>query len=321
MKTDLVLKAKRATNKVGFVLKKHSPEILMGLGVVGTVAGTVVACKATTKLDDILAEHSEKTKIIREFSPDDIEEDIEYTEEDRKKDLVITYTKTGLEVVKLYAPAMIIMGLSLSSILASMNIMKKRNLAIATAYTALNKTFSDYRERVSAKYGPAVEKELRYGIQKKKVTEEVVDENGKKKTVKKDIMVSTVDDDTSIEFSAITSSRWDSVMEYNQMFVEARQQLANDMLMAQGYLTLNEVLDLLDIDRRVEGFQLGWIFDPQNKNGDNYIDFRAVETTKMVIDDDGNEHYIPIIRLDPNYDGPILHNELFKEAVEKNQRK
>lgn len=321
MKTDLVLKAKRGANKVGFVLKKHSPEILMGLGIAGTVAGTIAACKATTKLDDILAEHRGNATKIREFSPDDIDEDIEYTEEDRKKDLVITYTKTGLKVVKLYAPAMIIMGLSLSSILASVNIMKKRNLALATAYTALNKTFSDYRERVSAKYGPAAEQEMRYGLEKKKISEETVDENGKKKTVKKDIMVSTLNEDTSIEFSEKTSSHWDSVMDYNWMFIQARQQLANDMLMGQGYLTLNEVLDLLDIDRTVEGFQLGWIFDPKNENGDNCVDFRAVETTKVVVDEEGNERYIPIIRLDPNYDGPILNDTIFKKAVKNNQRK
>lgn len=321
MKTDLVLKAKRGANKVGFVLKKHSPEILMGLGIAGTVAGTIAACKATTKLDDILAEHRENATKIREFSPDDIDEDIEYTEEDRKKDLVITYTKTGLKVAKLYAPAMIIMGLSLSSILASVNIMKKRNLALATAYTALNKTFSDYRERVSAKYGPAAEQEMRYGLEKKKISEETVDENGKKKTVKKDIMVSTLNEDTSIEFSEKTSSHWDSVMDYNWMFIQARQRLANDMLMSQGYLTLNEVLDLLDIDRTVEGFQLGWIFDPKNENGDNCVDFRAVETTKVVVDEEGNERYIPIIRLDPNYDGPILNDTIFKKAVKKNQRK
>ena len=321
MKTDLAIKAKRAANKVGFTLKKYSPEILLGVGIVGTVAGTVVACKATTKLDEILLEHAEKTKVIREFSAEDIDEDVVYTEEDRKKDLAIEYAKMGLDIAKLYAPSMIIIGLSLSSILASCNIMKKRNLAIATAYTALNKSFSEYRERVSTKYGPEVEQEIRYGLEKKKISEETVDENGKKKTVKKDIMVSNTDDDTVFIFGEGRSSNWEPVMDYNRMFISARQQLANDMLNAQGYLTLNEVLDLLDLDRTADGFQLGWVLDPNNEEGDNFVDFRPREVNEVRIDENGNEYYKPAIYLDFNYDGLILNNKSFRKAIKKNQRK
>ena len=43
-------------NKVGFQLKKHSPEILVVTGVVGTVVSAVMACKATTKINFVLEE-------------------------------------------------------------------------------------------------------------------------------------------------------------------------------------------------------------------------------------------------------------------------
>lgn len=67
----------RTVNRVGFKLKKHSPEILVVTGIVGAVASAVMACKATTKLSDITEEAKEKI--------DDIHADIEngtQTEED-----------------------------------------------------------------------------------------------------------------------------------------------------------------------------------------------------------------------------------------------
>lgn len=312
----------RKTSKKGMLsLKKHSPEILMFAGIAGTVAGTVVACKATTKLEPIINEFEEKRAEIKTVVEDENGEEL--VTENRNKELVIAYAETGVEVVKTYAPAAIIMTLSLSSILASCSILRKRNLALMTAYATLNKTFGDYRERVVDKYGKDAEEEIRYGIEKRKITEEIIDENGKKKNVKKEVEVATVDanDNTIFEFSKDTTTHFDSVMDYNRQFLSARQSLANDMLVANGYLFLNEVLDLLDIDRTADGFMLGWIYDPNNNEvGDNEVLFRAKESFKEVKDIEGNPVLVPIINLDFNYDGVISDTKALKKAVSKNSR-
>lgn len=312
----------RKTSKKGMLsLKKHSPEILMVVGVAGTVAGTVVACKATTKLEPIINEFEEKREEIKAIVEDENGEEL--TNENRNKELAIAYAETGVEVIKTYTPAAIIMTLSLSSILASCSILRKRNLALMTAYATLNKTFSDYRERVANKYGNDAEEEIRYGIEKRKITEEIIDENGKKKNVKKEVEVSTVDasNNTIFEFSKDTTTHFDSVMDYNRQFLSARQSLANDMLVANGYLFLNEVLDLLDLDRTADGFMLGWIFDPNdNEVGDNEVLFRAKESFKEVEDIEGNPVLVPIINLDFNYDGVISDTKALKKAVSKNSR-
>lgn len=61
MKKEEIMKNVSATfSKVSVKLKKHSPEILVVAGVVGTVASAVMACHATTKLDSVL----EKSKKI-----------------------------------------------------------------------------------------------------------------------------------------------------------------------------------------------------------------------------------------------------------------
>lgn len=312
----------RKTSKKGMLsLKKHSPEILMAVGVAGTVAGTVVACKATTKLEPIINEFEEKREEIKAVVEDENGEEL--PNENRNKELAIAYAETGVEVIKTYAPAAIIMTLSLSSILASCSILRKRNLALMTAYATLNKTFGDYRERVANKYGNDAEEEIRYGIEKRKITEEIIDENGKKKNIKKEVEVSTVDanNSTIFEFSKDTTTHFDSVMDYNRQFLSARQSLANDMLVANGYLFLNEVLDLLDIDRTADGFMLGWIYDPNNNEvGDNEVLFRAKESFKEVEDIEGNPVLVPIINLDFNYDGVISDTKALKKAVSKNSR-
>ena len=43
-------------NKIGLSIKKHSPEIFMTVGIAGTVASTVLACKATLKVSEIMGE-------------------------------------------------------------------------------------------------------------------------------------------------------------------------------------------------------------------------------------------------------------------------
>lgn len=184
---ELLNKVTRKMYRIGFKVQKHSPEILMGAGIVGAVTSAVMACKATLKLDDVLAESKETVDKIHEVSenPDMIAEGKEYTEDDMKKDLTIVYAKAGLKVAKLYAPAIVLGGVSIAAIVSGHQILRKRNIALAAAYTAIDKGFKEYRGRVIDKFGEELDKELKYGIKAKEVEETVVDENGKEKKVKK----------------------------------------------------------------------------------------------------------------------------------------
>ena len=141
MKTEFLTKASRLANKAGLQIKKHSPEILMVAGVVGTVASTVLACKATTKVNKILNESKAAIDVIHGGMEEGNINGVEYTQEDGKKDLTITYAQTGIKLVKLYAPAVALGTLSLTSIIAGHRILKKRNLALAAAYAVVDKNF------------------------------------------------------------------------------------------------------------------------------------------------------------------------------------
>ena len=165
----------RGLHRIGFTVKKHSPELCTIAGIGGMIVATVMACKATTKLDDILSEAKDTIDTINECStnPDALPAGAEYSKEDAKKDLVVTYTKTGLKVFKLYGPSLAVGVLSITSIVASNVILKKRNIGLAAAYTAIDKSFKDYRGRVVDKFGEEIDKQLKYGVKAVEIEKEI----------------------------------------------------------------------------------------------------------------------------------------------------
>lgn len=307
MKNQLITTVSTSFNKIGFQLKKHSPEILVVAGVVGTVVSAVMACKATTKVSEILDNTKDVIDSIHDCQTNE-EMAEQYTPEDAKKDLAIVYIQTGLKLVKLYAPAVALGTLSLSSILASNNILRKRNVALAAAYATVDKTFKDYRNRVVERFGEQVDKELRHNIKAQKIDKVVVDENGKEKKVKETVQVAeTPDNSDYAKFFDSSCKAWEENAEYNLMFLKAQQQYANDKLRANGYLFLNDVYDMLGIPRTKAGQVVGWKYDPKNQDhtGDDYVDFGLYDLYKEKTREFVNG-YEEVILLDFNVDGPIL---------------
>lgn len=291
--------------KGGAKMKKHSPEILIVTGIVGVVVSAVLACKATTKVNDILDKTKEDIEKIHKCA-ENKELAEEYSENDKQKDLAIVYVQTGWKFVKLYAPSVILGTLSICSIVSSNHILRKRNVALAAAYTAVDKGFKEYRKRVVERFGEQINKELRYNLKSKTIEETAIDENGNEITTKKDILIS---DNSSISdyarFFDESSSEWKKDSEFNLCFLKARQQYANDLLRTRGYLFLNEVYDMLGIQRTKAGQIVGWIFDEDEPLGDNYVDFGIYNIGRQKNRDFVNG-YERVILLDFNVDGNIL---------------
>lgn len=316
--TELTNTATRTFHKVGFKLKKHSPEILVVAGVVGTVASTVMACKATTKINFVLEDTKHKIDVIHagaEKGEVEIPVDenttqmVPYTAEDSKKDLSIVYAQTGLKFAKLYAPAVVIGTLSITSILAGHNMLRKRNLALAAAYTAVDKSFKQYRGRLIERFGEQLDRELKYDIKAKEIEEVTVDKKGKEKTVTKTVEVADPISAGSLYTFCFdeTCTGWVRDAEANKFFLLRQQNYANDKLKAKGYLFLNDVLDMLGIQRTRAGQTVGWIYDEANPIGDNFIDFGIFD-----IHCEANRNFVngleKSIWLNFNVDGDILSN-------------
>lgn len=304
-KFDVLNGVSRTFHKVGFGIKKHSPELLVGAGIVGVVTSTVLACKATTKLEGILDKTKKDVELIRScVGNKDLPE--EYTVEDSKKDLAITYVKTGLEIAKLYAPAAILGTVSIGCIVASNNILRKRNIALVAAYTTVDKSFKEYRNRVVERFGKELDRELKYDIKAKEIEETTTDENGETKTVKKTIEV--VDPNMRSEYAKFFDDGckgWKKDAEYNLMFLRQTQEYFNQKLQAVGHVFLNEVYEELGILKTKAGQIVGWIYEPENPDRDNYIDFGIYDLHNEKARDFVNG-YERTILLDFNVDGPIV---------------
>lgn len=298
-KTEILKSVNGVTSKAVMKLKKHSPEILVVAGIAGTVVSAVLACKATTKVAEILDETKGTLDTIHEGMETGAINGQEYTTDDGKKDTVVVYAQTGMKLAKLYGPAIILGTLSITSILASNNILRKRNVALGAAYAAIDKSFKEYRGRVIERFGDQVDTELKYGIKAKKFEEIEVDpETGKEKKVKKTVMVAdpNLQSDYAVYFDS-KSRNYETNPDYNRMFLKAQQAFANDKLQTRGHLFLNEVLDDLDLPRTPAGQIVGWTKD----GPDGYVNFRIVEVERET--EDGRHE--PALLLDFNVEGNI----------------
>lgn len=304
-KNEIIAAVNSKVSKLGFKFRKHSPEIFIISGIVGGIAAAVMACTATTKAGKVIDKAKDDLDMIHAAIDGLVPAKENYAEEESKKDITKVYVSTGLSLVKLYAPAVVLGGLSITAILYSNNILRKRNMALAAAYATVDNSFKDYRNRVIERFGDEVDKELKYNIKPLTVQEKTVDENGNEVVTEKTVKVA--DPGEHNMYTRIfdeSSCYWSKTPDYNQMFLIGRERYANDKLNAQGYLFLNDVLEMLDLPKTKEGQMVGWVKDPKIGR-DDYIDFGIFNANKK-----SNREFIngyePSIWLDFNVQGNIL---------------
>jgi hypothetical protein len=283
----------------GLVLQKHSPEIMLVVGVVGVVASGVMACRATLKVEFVLDEAKDKLDKIK-LAKETVDTDV-YSESDAKKDLMLTYVQTGFDFVKLYGPAILVGAASIACIVGSHGIMRKRNIALVAAYKAIETSFKDYRKRVVDEFGADKDRMLKNGITQSKITVLESDENGKTKKSTK--LIENVDPTGISQYARFFDEsciNWSKTPEYNLTFLKCQQNYANDLLKTRGHVFLNDVYDLIGVPRSQAGAIVGWVRD----NGDGFIDFGLFDGERMAVRDfvNGTERSI---LLDFNVDGII----------------
>lgn len=268
----------RAVSRQTLVMKKNSPHLLFAGGVIGVVAGTVLACKATLRSEKMLDEI--KTE-IDEVKASDLEQG----------DLTYVYGKSAVRIVKAYAPAIAVTGGSLLILTGAHVQLARRNAALTVAYATLHRAYLDYRGRVREAVGPEKELDLYHGV----TLEQAKDEAGKPAEFK------TVDVNNLSPYARFFdegSPNWNQDSEYNRIFIQCQQNYANNLLIARGHLFLNEVYDMLGINRSSAGQVVGWVI---NSDGDNYVDFNMFQAHQSGFVN-GHE---PSILLDFNVDGVV----------------
>ncbi len=281
----------RTIARNALLAQRSSPTVLLGVGIVGTVASTVLACRATLKMDQVLEEAKTKLDTAKTL------EHVNYSEKDRSKDISLIYFQSGVRIVVLYAPAIILGGLSIAALTSSHKILSQRNVALTAAYSALERGFNEYRTRVVDKYGKDEDRDFRYGTRKVEITDE---STGKTKKVRR---VSLNDPSIYACFFDEASTSWNKDPEVNLFFLKSQQNYSNDLLRARGHVFLNEVYDMIGVPRSKAGAVVGWLLSPDGDT-DNFVDFGVFEGKTETARDFVNGLEGAIL-LDFNVDGVI----------------
>jgi len=281
---------------------EHSPRILFVGGVVGMLGSTVLACRATLKLESVLDEIErdlEQAKRVHELvNSDQYNGEQQYSDNDYRRDKTVIVMRGVGSVVKLYAPAMILGGASVFALTKSHSILNQRNIALTAAYAAVDGAFKRYRSRVVERFGDEVDRELRFDSEEVDIIDE---DTGKITTVQR-----ATDSPGSIYarfFDEYSSRNWSPDPDINLLFLRTQQNWLNDRLRIRGHVFLNEVYDTLGLAMTKPGAIVGWRWNKDS--GDNYIDFGIWDGTKEVVNDFFNGREGAIL-LDFNVDGVIF---------------
>lgn len=235
------------------IVKKHAPTIMFVGGIAGTISSTVMACRATLKLPEALSEMQEELNEVKY-----------HTDEPDNKDIAYVYAKNIAYIGRLYAPAAILGAVSISALTGSHVTLNRRNASLTAAYAAVSKAYDEYRERVKNELGEDKEKHIYHAAAKEKI-------NGKEETVADPNRWSPY-----ARFFDEGSLNWQKNAELNRLFVQCQQTYANHLLQARGHVFLNEIYDMLGLERSKAGAVVGWVI---SEKGDNYIDFGLFEAS------------------------------------------
>lgn len=292
-------KITQAVGRQALTIQKNSPTILFAAGIVGVVATTVMASRATLKVEPILEKTKTDLDNIKTVSdaghPD-------YSDEDKQKDTIYVYAQCSVDLAKLYFPTAVVGILSVAALTKSHTMLKSREAALMAAYTALDGAFRKYRSRVVealGEDGKLKEAHFLYDLEER---EAEVAATGEK------VKVFRVNGNTPSGYARYFTkecSSWSPNPEYNLIFLRCQENYANDLLRARGHVFLNEVYDMCGLPRSVAGQVVGW---SMLSGGDEFVDFGLFDGDSMHFRDHVNGPDGAIL-LDFNVDG-VMYDKI-----------
>jgi hypothetical protein len=276
-------------------LQNNTPAILTGAGVLGFIATTALVIRATNKAQPAITGFQHDLHMAKMKA-----EDEEWAPKERTRAVTKVYADHSLVMLKLYGPALAVGSASIVCVIAAHGMMAKRQAGLVAAYTGLDAAYRAYRARVREEFGEEKEQELYSDVKLMRIFEPDGPEEGELRIDNDDVLPSPY-----AKFFDPSNPNWSKTPEYNMMFLRAQQQMANDRLVAHGYLFLNEVYEALGLPRTQAGQLVGWRYDaPRDRSGDGYVDFGL-----YLIGDECNRAFVnghePTVLLDFNVDGLI----------------
>jgi Family of unknown function (DUF6353) len=244
------------------LLGKHSPTILFAAGIVGVVGTAVLASKATLKVDEIITEHEKEIMKVTTLVHAD------YSDQDRKRDTAIVYARTARKLTVTYAPAVLTGVATIGLLSGSHHILTKRNVALTVAYNGMARSYQALERAMRRGLGDDKFEEL---VHNDIVTPPCITDSDSSQEIAPKRRQAGLGYSPYAKFFDEKSQNWEPDPSQNLMFLRCQVKFANDLLRSRGHLFLNEVYDMLGLERTKAGAVVGWVFG--RGNGDNYVDF------------------------------------------------
>lgn len=301
---------KASINNIAQGIKSKAPEIGLVIGIGTSICALVSMYKRAPKIKELNEQRKEDLAKVEELisNPELAEKNDYDIEKDAKQDIRIINTKAAINICKELAVPVGLEVLSILCFTGSHKILRKRNAALATACNISIKEFKEYRKRVAERLGEAVDKELKYDVKAEKIEKKETDGNGKEKKTKEVVNVTNLETKDSIYsciFDSANSRYWSKDPWENKSFLKSVQKEANAKLIKNGYLFLNDVRKMLGMEPIIAGQVVGWIWDVEDTERSNMIDFDVFnstdEYTRRFLDG-----YEACVVLDFNVDGVIV---------------
>lgn len=205
-------------------IKKHSPEILTGIGIAGMITTTVMAVRATPKALILIEERKE------EIGAEKLE----------AMDMVKTTWAC-------YIPAAITGTLSVACLIGASSVNARRNAALATAYTLSESALKDYQGKVIEMFGEKKNEAVKDAMAKDKVEKNPV--------VTREVIIT--EKGNTLCYDAISGRYFKSDIEkIKKAECELNRQILDDM-----YVSLNDFYYEIGLDSVKLGDELGWNVD------------------------------------------------------------
>ena len=203
---------------------RHSPEILLGIGIGGMITTVVVAVKSTPKALELIDEEKEKKNVKK-----------------------LSYVDTVKVAYKPYIPAFILGASSIACLIGSNSVSTRRTAAFATAYKISETALSEYKNKVVETIGETQEKAIRDEIAKDRIESNPVVSN----------QVIITEKGNTLCFDSLSGRYFKSDIDIlTKAQNELNRRMINDM-----YVSLNEFYVEIGLDPISIGNKLGWNTD------------------------------------------------------------
>lgn len=204
-------------------LSRHSPEILMGIGIAGMFTTTILAVRATPKALRLIEEKKAELEVDE-----------------------LTAVETIKAAWKPYIPAAITCVSSTACLIGSNTVHARRGAALATAYKISETALAEYRDKVIETVGEKKEKAIRDSVNEEHIKKDPVSQKS----------VIVTGKGTTLCYDYHSGRYFDSDIELIRKAVNVlNRNMTCDIF---GYVSLNDFYDELGLEHTRIGDELGW---------------------------------------------------------------